>query len=188
MKKNLMLIGLVLLAIFVVNCNKTNNKAIPNDDNAQVGNTVPVEENVSGIIVENRTENEILTGITTFNFSKILNGDLSEFKDIVWENESGNSKMKLATEIRDRPFGEGYAIDGFGFNKEYGYYYWNQFYNNEEKKEHLVYFICLYPPGVEVVTYDGILSYWTDISKVRMAYGYGIEQTNELVDVFYMME
>jgi len=188
MKKNLMLIGLVLLAIFIVNCNKTNNKAIPNDDIAQVGNTIPTEENVSEMIVENRTENEIITGLTTFNFSKILNGDLSEFKEIMWENESGNSKMKLATEIQDRPFGEGYAIDGFGFNNEYGYYYWNQFNNNKEKQEHLVYFIYLYPPGVEVSTYEGISTYWTDVTKVRMAYGYGIEPTNELVDVFYMME
>jgi len=87
------------------------------------------------------SENLEITEENTFDFENILRGDLSDFAGMWWENESGESKMQLATVLQDRPFSDGYAIDGFGFHKGYGYYYWNQFHINEGEYE--IYFIFL---------------------------------------------
>jgi len=111
-----------------------------------------------------------------FDYSKILNGDLSEFADIWWVTHSG---LRMQLKTNDGTLAEGDFINNFTQNED-GHFYWNVGHYNAITQDGWSFGVFLYPPGVEIRTRDhtgGIITIPSDTTKVRM--GTGMEPPGE---------
>jgi len=109
----------------------------------------------------------------TFDYSKILLGDLSEFADIWWATNDG-SRMKLT--IDDGNLNEGDFINNF-FQNEDGGFYWNVGHYDAVTQDGWGYGVFLYPPRVEIILldYDTGEKYITPSDTTRVRMGTGME-------------
>jgi len=134
-------------------------------------------------VTEAKTESE---QITSYDYSKILNGDLSDFSGN-WkngENENKTLNPDGTTDYQMAIDGVVYGEEAFGFEKlEDGSYLWQVTMNVPDGMSG--YAILLFPVGVDVIAYGEIAQ--TDKSKVRLYTGHDFYPANEMGNrVFYL--
>lgn len=125
----------------------------------------------------------------SYDYSKILNGDLSDFVG-VWKNAEGNYIYLKADGTQGD---DGVLEDGTIYNdiavdfklQENGFYCWSVQYVFERGGGES-YAIYLYPIGVEVVVNDKIIK--TDISKVRLYAGQDFLPAETMSDSIYYLQ
>jgi len=116
------------------------------------------ESQINGV---NQLEEEIQSQ-QTFDYSKILNGDLSDFAGIWWANGIG---QRTQLDIDNGTLPENFEIRSFKQNEDRSYFWWAGFYDailGVGQGDS----IYLYPPGIEINTFEGVVP--SDTTKVRL--------------------
>jgi hypothetical protein len=108
-------------------------------------------------------------------YSKLLNGDFSQFTTGYWV--LGSSGIQLRA---DGTFKNGVTASAARRNDD-GAYFWNMW----DKSDGSGWGAMLYPVGVEVTSADGDILQ-TDTTKVRLAMGHDAPMTNE--KIYYFQE
>jgi len=116
----------------------------------------------------------------SFDYSKILNGDLSEFAGIWWANGWGERKQLW---VDDGTLSDGYRIGNF--NKyEDGSYYWTEGYYDARTQDGWSTGIYMFPPGIKIENPSDKTITPSDITKIRMGTGY--EPPEDEKSIFYI--
>lgn len=141
--------------------------------------------------IPRRTETEIQTANTDHHdYSKILNGDLSEFVG-VWTNAEGSiinlkadgTEGETTTKASN---GKTYRQIAEGFEKqESGVYTWGVRFDFTDE-ENGSYAIWLYPIGVNVTTNGQTVE--SDISQVRLYAGHDLSSVDAMRDRIYYFQ
>jgi len=124
----------------------------------------------------------------SFNYSNILNGDLSEFAGY-WNNEIGERIQLRAdgTLVRaNGTFIAGNTAEGFRRQSNEYLASGGEIFMWEIISDEDVYYVALYPAGVDVKAYDGIVS--SDNKKVRLTADYDLFSSIGAGNVFYKEE
>jgi hypothetical protein len=178
-KKNFFkLAGIMVIAIIVITCTPKKNDVLIEATQPQTQTEVKATQTnieIETTAVQTQTQPET----ALYDYSKILNGDLSDFTGIWWLNGWGD---RIQLMIDDGTLSDGHFISGFSYNKD-GSYYWNQGYRDIGLSDGWVHGIYLYPVGVEIEAEDKTITK-SDTTKIRI--GTGIEPPNDEKSVFYM--
>jgi hypothetical protein len=113
---------------------------------------------------EGQTSAEIsgaAAGKESYDYSKILKGDFSDFVGTWVSNEYGTIQFRA-----DGTFNESWVANGFKFDKDDNTYKWNI----DDSRDGSV--MALYPVGVEIKKYDDGKIIQSEKTKVRLGYGY----------------
>jgi len=173
MKDTVKIIGLAVTVAVILSipaCSRNNAAVAVADTATVVETTVTAERTVTDEDIATVVEATVTA--VSYDFSKILQGDLSGFPGY-WEN-GGGSRVRLKT---DGTFNEGETSGGFSLRDD-GTYSWGVGYEDGMGG----YAVNLIPPGIEP---DWAVRLQTDTAKVRMVMGHDAPSSHSQVFYFY---